>query len=390
MTTLESDSQLLNTPPQQADADVRTEEMLVNMGPQHPSTHGVLRVVLRTDGEIVLEAVPHVGYLHRCAEKIGENLAYYQFIPYTDRMDYLAGMNNNAAYALAAEELGDLEIPERATYIRVLMCELNRIASHLVAFGTYGLDLGAFTPFLYAFREREIILDLFEAACGARLTYSYITVGGVTDDLPTGYLDRLTEFLDYFEPKLSEYNKLLSYNHIFVKRTSNVGVLPAEMAIAYGLTGPVLRGSGIKWDLRKDLPYMGYDKFDFEVPVGKGEVGTLGDCWDRYIVRIHEMEQSVKILRQAIAQMPDGPHKGKVPKIYRPPAGEVYLEIENPRGQLGFYLVSDGKDMPYRSKARGPSFCNLSVLNAICKGCLLADVPAIVGSIDVVMGEVDR
>lgn len=390
MTILESDSQLLNTPPQQADADVRTEEMLVNMGPQHPSTHGVLRVVLRTDGEIVLEAVPHVGYLHRCAEKIGENLAYYQFIPYTDRMDYLAGMNNNAAYALAAEELGDLEIPERATHIRVIMCELNRIASHLVAFGTYGLDLGAFTPFLYAFREREIILDLFEAACGARLTYSYITVGGVTDDLPTGYLDRLTEFLDYFEPKISEYNKLLSYNHIFVKRTSNVGVLPAEMAIAYGLTGPVLRGSGIKWDLRKDLPYMGYDKFDFEVPVGKGEVGTLGDCWDRYIVRIHEMEQSVKILRQAIAQMPDGPHKGKVPKIYRPPAGEVYLEIENPRGQLGFYLVSDGKDMPYRSKARGPSFCNLSVLNAICKGCLLADVPAIVGSIDVVMGEVDR
>ncbi len=372
--------------------DLQTEEMLVNMGPQHPATHGVLRVVLRTDGEMVLEAVPHIGYLHRCAEKIGENVAPYQYIPYTDRMDYLAGMNDNLAFALAAEKLAGMELSRRAQLIRVVFAELNRIASHLVSMGTYGLDMGAFTPFLYAFREREMILDLFEAACGARLTYSYITVGGVTQDLPERWIDVCSEFLDYFEPKIDEYNNLLSFNHIFVKRTANVGVITPEDALAFGLTGPVLRGSGIRWDLRKAQNDLGYDEFEFDVPIGEGLKGTLGDCWDRYYVRILEMKQSVRILRQALARLPDAPgdaydKRGKTMKL---PADEIYYELENPRGQLGFYIQGNGSTIPARVKARGPSFCNLSVLTHIGTNCLLADIAAIVGSIDVVMGEVDR
>jgi len=380
-------------PPEQA--DVQTEEMLVNMGPQHPSTHGVLRVVLRTDGEMVLEAVPHIGYLHRCAEKIGENVAYYQYIPYTDRMDYLAGMNENWAFCRAAEKLAGIELPRRAELIRILICELNRIASHLVSFGTYGLDIGAFTPFLYAFREREYILDLFEMVCGARLTYSYLTIGGTTHDLPDDYLDKVSEFLDYFEPKIREYNDLLSYNHIFIKRTANVGVISKEMAIDYALTGPVIRGSGIPYDLRRDNPYSLYNELDFDVIVGEGEVGTLGDCWDRYIVRMKEMIESCNILRQCIKMMPpagegEGVYRVKLPRNFKPDPGEVYVETENPRGILGFYLESQGGPMPYRCKARAATFCNLSVVNAMCRDVLLADVPAIIGSIDVVMGQVDR
>jgi NADH-quinone oxidoreductase subunit D len=377
-------------------ADVRTEEMLVNMGPQHPSTHGVLRVVLRTDGEMVLEAVPHIGYLHRCAEKIGENVAYYQYIPYTDRMDYLAGMNENWAFCRAAEELAGIELPRRAEFIRILICELNRVASHLVSFGTYGLDLGAFTPFLYAFREREYILDLFEMVCGARLTYSYFTIGGSIHDLPDDFLDKLTEFLDYFEPKIKEYNNLLSYNHIFVKRTANVGVIPQEMAVRYALTGPVIRGSGIPYDLRRDKPHSLYSELDFDVITGEGEVGALGDCWDRYIVRMKEMIESCKIIRQCIEMIPpadsgeQGKYRVKLPRNFKPEPGEVYVETENPRGVLGFYLESQGGPMPYRCKARAATFCNLSVLNEMCRDVLLADVPAIVGSIDVVMGQVDR
>ena len=378
--------------------DLRTEEMLVNMGPQHPATHGVLRIVLRTDGEMILEALPHIGYLHRCAEKIGENLAPYQFIPYTDRMDYLAGMNNNQAFAFAVETLCGIEVPERAKYIRVIMAELNRIASHLVSFGCYGLDMGAFTPFLYAFREREMVLDLLEAACGARLTYSYITVGGVHEDLPEGFMDTLTEFVDYFEPKIDDYNQLLSYNHIFVKRTANVGVISAEDAVAWGLTGPCLRASGVHWDLRKSRPYDGYERFDFEVPVGLpgGSDGTphsvvVGDSWNRYFMRIREMEQSCRILRQAMEQIPaEGPHEAPKLKNLKLPADETYTEIENPRGQLGFYVQGDGSMIPSRVKARGPSFCNVSIMNHVGRGCLLADIPAIVGSIDMVMGEVDR
>ena len=381
-----------------AQVDVETEEMLVNMGPQHPSTHGVLRVVLRTDGEMVLEAVPHIGYLHRCAEKIGENVAYYQYIPYTDRMDYLAGMNENWAFCRAVEELAGIELPKRTECIRVIICELNRIASHLVSFGTYGLDLGAFTPFLYAFREREYILDLFEMVCGARLTYSYFTIGGSTHDLTDDFLEKLGEFLDYFEPKIVEYNNLLSYNQIFVKRTANVGVIPEEMAVRYALTGPVIRGSGVPYDLRRDRPYSLYPELEFEVVTGSGEVGTLGDCWDRYIVRMKEMVESVKIIRQAMGMIPppcsdkghEGNYRVKLPRNFKPAEGEVYVETENPRGVLGFYVESQGGPMAYRCKARAATFCNLSVLTELCREVLLADVPAIVGSIDVVMGQVDR
>ncbi len=373
--------------------DFPTEEMLINMGPQHPATHGVLRIVLRTDGEMVLEAVPHIGYLHRCAEKIGESMPPYQYIPYTDRMDYLAGMNNNLAYSLTVEKLTGLEVSKRAQYIRVVCAELNRVASHLVSFGCYGLDMGAFTAFLYAFREREMILDLFEAACGARLTYSYITIGGVTQDLPDEFIDRCGEFLDYFEPKIDEYNNLLSFNQIFVKRTANVGVISAADALAWGLTGPCLRGSGVKWDLRKVQPDCSYEEFEFDVPIGQGLKGTVGDSWDRYYVRMLEMKQSVGIIRQALDKlraMPPGDVLHKKNRNVKLPDDDIYYEIENPRGQLGFYLQGNGSMIPHRVKARGPCFCNLSILNHVCRNCLLGDVAAIVGSIDLVLGEVDR
>lgn len=370
--------------------DVQSEEMLVNMGPQHPSTHGVLRIVLRTDGEMVLDAVPHLGYLHRCKEKIAENLAYYQYIGYTDRLDYLTAMNNNHAWAMAVEKLAGIEVPRRAEYIRVIASELNRIASHLVSFGTYGMDLGAFTPFLYAFREREYILDLFEQMCGARLTLSYINVGGVTWDLPPRFLEKLSEFLDYFEPKIDEYNDLLTYNHIFIKRTANVGVCSKEQCIGYALSGPMIRGSGIPLDLRRDRPYSIYNELEFDVVVGDGRMGTLGDCWDRYWVKMEEMRQCCRILRQCIAQIPGGSFRVKLPRAMKVPPGEVYCEYENPRGHLGFYIESQGGTMPYRVKIRGPSFVNLAVTGELCRGVLLADVPAIIGSIDIVMGEVDR
>jgi len=371
-------------------SDIRTEELTLNMGPQHPSTHGVLRVVLQTDGELVLQATPYVGYLHRCAEKIAEKVTYRQFTPYTDRLDYLAGMNNNLGFALAVEKLGGIEVPARAEYLRVIFAELNRIASHLVATGCYGLDMGAFTPFVYCFREREYVLDLFEAVCGARLTYSYITIGGVREDLPDGWIGRCREFLDYLGPKIAEYNNLLSYNHIFINRTGNVGVCPPDLALAYGLTGSCLRGSGVKWDLRKATPYCRYNEFDFDIPVGRGEKGTVGDCWDRYFVRIQEIGQSVRIIRQALDKLTEGPTQAKVPRAVKLPAGEIYYEVENPRGQLGFYLVSEGGTSPYRLKIRGPSFCNLSVLPVVARNCLLADVTALLGSLDIVMGEVDR
>ncbi len=396
-TTLESTPDVLLGFDRTEQSDLRTEEMLVNMGPQHPSTHGVLRLVLRTDGEMVLETIPHIGYLHRCAEKIGENLQPYQYIPYTDRMDYLAGMNNNQAYAIAVERLCGVQVPPRGQAIRVIFAELNRVASHLVSLGTYGLDMGAFTPFLYCFREREMILDLFEAACGARLTYSYLTVGGVHDDMPDGWTDRCREFLDYFETKIDDYNNLLSFNHIFVKRTGNVGVISLEDAVAWGLTGPCLRGSGIRWDLRKVLPYDGYEKYEFDVPIarpgGTGEIPrgvVVGDCWSRYYVRVLEMTQSVKIIRQALDQLPPGDFRAAKCTTLKLPVGEVYVEVESARGQLGFLIVGDGSAIPARVKARGPSFCNLSITTHVCKNVLLADVPAIVGSIDVVMGEVDR
>jgi NADH-quinone oxidoreductase subunit D len=388
--------------------DVRTDEMLVNMGPQHPSTHGVLRLVLRTDGEVVSEVTPHIGYLHRCAEKIGENLTPRQWIPYTDRMDYLAGMNMNLGWALTVEKLLKYEMPERGKHLRVIIAEMGRIASHLVGMGAYGLDLGTFSPFLYAFREREKILDLFEEACGARLTYSYITVGGATADLPAGWLERCEKFLDELEPIISEYHALLTTNAIFVRRTAGIGVLTPEMAISYGCTGPVLRGSGVDQDLRRDgeerYTEM-YDGYAFEVVVEKNghypkdhkyppvpQLAILGDCWHRFYVRMLEVVQSMDLVRQAIDRYrrSTGSWGEPVKLAEKLPKGEAYLETECPRGQMGFYIVSEGGSIPWRARARSSSFCNLSVTHALCIDCLIADVPAIVGSLDVVMGEIDR
>jgi NADH-quinone oxidoreductase subunit D len=284
--------------------DVQSEEMLVNMGPQHPSTHGVLRIVLRTDGEMVLEAVPHLGYLHRCKEKIGENLAYYQYIGYTDRLDYLAAMNNNHAWAMAVEKLADIEVPIRAEYIRILASELNRIASHLVSFGTYGLDMGAFTPFLYAFRERELILNMFEYVCGARLTYNYVKVGGVMKDVDKKFGQMVENFLNQFDARLKDYNDLLSSNQIFLTRTKGLGVSSPEAALDWGLTGPNLRASGINYDVRKAMPYSSYEKFQWNVPLGTNNIGVVGDCWNRYWLRIEEMVESCRIIMQAIDGLP--------------------------------------------------------------------------------------
>jgi NADH-quinone oxidoreductase subunit D len=299
-------------------------------------------------------------------------------------------MNNNHAWSMAVERLAGIEVPPRAEYIRVIAVEMNRIASHLVSFGTYGLDMGAFAPFLYAFREREYILDLFEQMCGARLTLSYINVGGVHWDLPPGFSAKLREFLDYFEPKVDEYNQLLTFNHIFVKRTANIGVVSKELAIGYALSGPMIRGSGIPLDLRRTRPYSIYPNLDFEICVGSGLKGTLGDCWDRYWVKMQEIKQCIRILRQCLDQLPAGPYRAKLPRAMKVPPGEVYAEYENPRGHLGFYIESQGGPVPYRVKIRGPSFVNLSVLPELARNVLIADVPAIIGSIDIVMGEVDR
>jgi NADH-quinone oxidoreductase subunit D len=393
--------------------DVRTDEMLVNMGPQHPSTHGVLRLVLRTDGEVISEVTPHLGYLHRCAEKIGENVTPIQFIPYTDRMDYLAAMNMNLGYSLAVEKLCGMKLPEKAQVIRVLIAEMNRIASHLVGMGAYGLDLGTFSPFLYAFREREMILDLFEEVCGARLTYSYITIGGVHDDLPPGWVERCREFLDYLKPRIREYHALLTTNHIFVQRTAGIGTLSKELALSHGCTGPMLRGSLDRrlgdpdWDLRKIEPYCGYETYDFHAvvppfddrwrthdnqPWHPPQGAVLGDAWHRFMVRMLEVIESIRLAEQALERYPraQGSHRIEPPRHL--PAGEAYVETECPRGQMGFYVVgAPGKQaVPLRVRARSSSFCNLSVTNDICRGCLIADVPAIVGSIDIVMGEIDR
>ncbi len=374
--------------------DIRTEEMLLNMGPQHPSTHGVFRVVIRTDGEMVLETESHIGYLHRCFEKVAENVTYVQVVPYTDRMDYLCSMINNLGWAEAVEKLMGVEVSERAQYIRIMVAELNRIASHLLAFGTYGLDIGAVTPFLYAFRDREKLLKIFEKLCGQRLNYTYVRVGGVTFDINDEILKDIEDFCNYFEPDIiDEYNRLLSYNGIFISRTANVGVIPGEMAIGYGLTGPNLRGSGLRRDLRKDEPYCIYDRFQFEIPVGSGAQGQVGDCWDRYMVRIREMTQSIMIVRQALKGIPGGPHLDKKLQLkVKPPKGEVYHKVEGARGELGFHVVSDGSEKPYRVKTRGPSFCNISVLDELTRTgkCMVADMVAIIGSLDIVMGEVDR
>ena len=369
---------------------VHGDLMTLNIGPQHPSTHGVLRLKVKTDGEIISEVEPYIGYLHRCFEKHCENVTYDQVIPYTDRCDYIASMNNNFGYAVAVEELMKIKVPERVEYIRVIVAELNRIASHLLALGTFGLDVGAFTPFLYMFRDRERILDMFEALCGARLLYNYIWVGGVSHDFPNEFVETVYSFLDYFEPKIKEYNEILTYNKIFIERTADVGVMPPEVAISYGVSGPNLRGSGVQWDIRKNETYSIYEKFDFDIPVGSGIMGTVGDCWDRYYVRMQEMEQSAKIVRQALKAIPAGDVHQALPKKIRPPKGFIYKRTESPRGDLAFYIVSDGSPIPFRLKMRSPAFTALSVLGEISQGWMMSDVIAILGSLDIVLGEIDR
>ncbi|QDT17789.1 NADH-quinone oxidoreductase subunit D [Alienimonas californiensis] len=405
--------------PRTIEFDVRTEEMLVNMGPQHPSTHGVLRLLLRTDGEIVRECTPHIGYLHRCAEKIGENLTPAQYIPYTDRMDYLAAMNMNLGWSCTVEKMLGIDVPEKGRHLRVAIAELGRIASHLLGMGAYGLDLGSFSPFLYAFREREMILDLFEHVCGARLTYSYLTPGGATHDLPevvpmppglaamTGvpegtemsWCDVVRHFLTWFEPRIEEYHTLLTRNGIFIKRTAGLGVMDADMAIGHGCTGPVLRGSGVDHDLRRDgeeIYTRHYDDYDFDIPVGPfpeaPPEAVLGDNWTRFYVRMMEVVQSVGLIRQALDryEATDGPFRVAHRWNQKLPKDEVYLETECPRGQMGFGIVGDGSPIPLRARAKSSSFCNLSVIGPLSVGCFIADVPSILGSLDVVMGEIDR
>jgi len=379
---------------------LRKEEMVINLGPQHPSTHGVLRLEVLLDGEIVREVVPHIGYLHRCFEKHAEKLPYNQTIPFVDRMDYVAAMNAEHAYVLGVEKMLGLtgQIPRRVEFIRVLVAELNRIASHLVATGAYGMDLGAFTPFFWIMRDREHILRMLEWASGARMLYNYMWIGGLFYDLPVGFEERCLEFVTYFEPKLTELRRLLIENRIFVDRTANVGVLDRNLAINYGVTGPMLRASGLRFDLRRVDGYSVYPELEFEIPIGEGLMGTTGDCWDRAWVRIREMEESLKIIRQCLSRLTgdqvrttEFDPQAMVPKKIRPKAQDCYVRAESPKGELGFFFRADGKsDVPFRCKARSGCFANLSVLPEISRGVLIADLIAIVGSIDIVMGEVDR
>ncbi|WP_339701479.1 NADH-quinone oxidoreductase subunit D [uncultured Roseivirga sp.] len=380
--------------------DLKREEMIINIGPQHPSTHGVLRLEVLAKGEEVIEVVPHLGYLHRCFEKHAENLPYNQIIPFVDRMDYLAAMNTEHAYAMGVERMLGVDkiIPKRVEYIRVLVAELNRLASHFIALGSYGMDIGAVTAFFWMTRDREHIVRLLEWASGARMLYNYIWVGGLFYDLPVGFEERCLEFTTYLKPKIMELERVVIDNKIFIDRTANVGVLPVDLAINYGITGPMLRGSGLKYDLRKVDGYSVYPEIDFDIPVGKGEAGTLGDCWDRTWVRVQECYESVKIIEQCLEKL-TGEHKrtrdfdprALAPKKIRPKAQDFYIRAENPKGETGFFFRADGRsDVPFRCKARGASFVNLSIINELSKGGLISDLIAVIGSIDIVLGEVDR
>ncbi|MCU0324106.1 MAG: NADH-quinone oxidoreductase subunit D [Spirosomaceae bacterium] len=380
--------------------NLRNEEMLINIGPQHPSTHGVLRLEVLTDGELVVDVVPHLGYLHRCFEKHAQSLPFNQVIPFVDRLDYISAMNSEHAYAMGVERMLGIEndIPKRVEYIRVLVAELNRLASHFIAIGTYAMDIGAYTPFLWLFRDRETIIRMLEWTCGARMLYNYIWVGGLFYDAPVGFEEKCREFCDYLKPKLIELQQLVTDNHIFIQRTANVGTLSLPLAINYGCTGPVLRGSGLRWDLRRVDGYSVYPEIDFDIPIGEGKMGKVGDCWDRNYVRVLECWESLRIIEQCVEKLTKE-HKrttgfdpqAVVPKKIRPPKMDYYVRAENPKGELGFYFRTDGKsDVPVRVKVRACSFNNLSVLGELSKGTLIADLVAIIGSIDVVMGEVDR
>lgn len=390
-----------------------TETMTVNMGPQHPSTHGVLQLVLELDGEIVKKATPHIGFLHRGVEKVAEYRTYHQALPLTDRLDYLAPMHNNLAYVLAVEKLLGItdEIPERAQVIRVIFAELTRIKSHLIWLACHALDIGAMTVFLYCFRERERVMDMYEKVSGARMTSNYMKVGGLMADLPDGMEKEIRDFVDEMPSHVETYEGLLTGNKIWQKRIIGVGVISAEDAIDFGITGPSLRGSGVDWDLRRDNPYSGYENYDFRVPTGTGE----GDTWSRYKARLDEIRESCKIVRQALDRLKPGPILADLPKIclppkkdvvnsieglihhfkivsegYKPEVGDVYVGVENPKGELGFYFVSDGSAKPYRMKIRSPSFINLQALPAMVEGSMIADVVAVIGTLDIVLGEIDR
>jgi NADH-quinone oxidoreductase subunit D len=380
------------------------------MGPQHPATHGVLRIVLELDGEIIVKATPHLGHLHRGIEKLAESKTYHQSIPFTDRLDYTNAMGNNLAYVLAVEKLLGIEVPERAQYLRVMMAELQRIAAHLIWLGSHALDMGAMTLFFYNFREREQILRIFEEVAGGRLTPTYLRIGGLSKDLPDGIEARIKLFVQAFPDRIKEYETLLTENIIWLKRTKGVGIISKEDAISWGVTGPTLRGSGVKYDVRKAFPYSSYDKFDFDIPIG-----SIGDVYDRYIVRLREMEWSNLIVEQALERLPKGPIIANDPRItlppkddvtkdiaslirqfkivsegFNPPAGEAYASVEASKGELGFYIVSDGSNHPFRFRIRTPSFANLSALPRMIEGGLIADVISTIGSIDIVLGEVDR
>jgi NADH-quinone oxidoreductase subunit D len=360
-------------------------ELVLNMGPQHPSTHGVLRVIVKLDGEKVTGTECVIGYLHRGVEKIAENRTYAMFAPYVDRMDYVASVSNGLGYCLAVEKLLNTEAPPRAQAVRVILTELNRIASHLVWLGTHALDIGALTPLFYCFREREDIMMIFEKYCGARLTTHAFRIGGLQYETYEGMEKECLAFCDAILPRVDEYEELLTENRMWRERLINVGILNAEDCKAYGVTGPMLRSAGVKWDIRKAMPYSGYDKYDFEIPTR-----TNGDSYDRYIVRVQEMRQSARIIRQAVETLPDGPIMAKVPKVLKPPVGEAYVSIEAPKGELGYYVVSDGSTQPYRVRVRPPSFVNLQALDKMARGGLVADLVAVIGTIDIVLGEVDR
>ena len=366
---------------------VREGDLLtINMGPQHPSTHGVFRMILTLDGETVVACRPVMGYLHRSVEKLAESRTYLQDVIFTDRLDYLAPMTTNLPFAMATERLAGIQVPERAEYIRVIMCELQRFASHCVAIGTFASDAGAFfTPMMYTFRERERILDIFDQACGARMTVSYIRYGGVARDLTGESIDVIRGFADDMDRNVDEFESMLTSNEIFKARTQQIGILPADVAIAYSITGPMLRGSGVAYDVRRAEPYSVYDRLEFDVPTRQA-----GDCYDRYMVRVAEMRQSRRILQQALRDLPRGPVMGKVPRVFRPAKGYAYARTESPKGEIGFYIESDGKTEPYRFHIRAPSFINLGVLSRLVVGHKVADAVVILGSIDIVMGEVDR
>ena len=360
-------------------------DMLINMGPQHPSTHGVFRLVLQLDGELIVDAEPHIGYLHRGSEKLCESESYSQVVTLFDRLDYVANLNSELAFCMAAEKLLELEIPDRAWYIRTILCELNRIASHMLFYGVYGLDAGAMTPVLYGFRERERIQSLFEQVTGARMMHNYIRIGGVKEDLPPEFEDKLYSVVNELDRAIEECDELLTQNETFLARTKNVSCLSIEDAVNFGVTGPILRSTGLIEDVRISEPYGIYDRFDFGIPIG-----STGDCWDRYYVRMQEMRESLSIVKQAMKQMEPGEVQAKMRRIGRPPEGECFVRTESPRGDLGVFLVSDGSQNPYRVKVRAPSFANLQAIKHMLEGVYVADAVVILGSLDIVLGEVDR